>query len=409
MKHKFLGLLTFFTLLSSLLLTGCNNENKNSENTNTLSVSVSAEYMDYIKDIKKDFEKKYNVNVTVIEKDMADQIAALPLDGPAGKGPDVFIGGVENLGHGGHLLELNKIHTTEFKENQWDIDTIDEKIYGVPLTTEALVMFYNKDLVQQAPKTFKDLENIAKDRRFISKYEDGKTTGFLVNWSDFYCSAGLLAGYGGYVFGDDNTNTDDIGINNKGSIEGIEYAMDWYNKWPSGMLDNKTAGNFLNQAFIDKNTAVVINGPWAVNDYKDAGINLGIAPIPKLNNGKEYKPFISGKNWVVSAYTKVPDLAKSWVEYATNEENAYKLYKVNGEAPANQNALQKVIDEGDLVVDSIAHEQEVGVPIPIIREMTEVYPICESLMYDAVKENNAKKAADGVVNSLKDIIKQKYH
>lgn len=410
MKHKFLATLACTTLMGSLFLTGCGSKQKDAESKDdTLKVSVSAEYVNYIKDIKTKFEKQHHVKVTVIEKDMADQIDALPLDGPAGKGPDVFIGGVEDLGHGGHLLELNKMHAKEFKKNQWDIDTIKGKVYGVPLTTEALMMFYNKDLVSEAPKTFQDLEKIASDSRYMSKYEEGKTTGFLVNWGDFYNSAGLLAGYGGYVFGKDNTDPKNIGINSPDSIKGIEYAMQWYQKWPSSMLDNTTTvGNFVNQAFIDKNAAVVINGPWAVNDYKDAGINLGIAPIPKLDNGQDYKPFISGKNWVVSAYTKVPKLAKEWVNYATNAENAYKLYKVNGEAPANQKALQKVIAENDPVVSTIDYEQKVGIPVPIIREMTEVYPVCESLMYDAVKENNAKKAADKAVKSLKDILEQKY-
>lgn len=407
MKTKHLSLLSFSIIFSSLFLAGCGSSSSKISD-DTLTVSVSAEYIDYINDIKKNFEKENNANVVVVEKDMADQITALPLDGPAGIGPDVFIGGVENLGHGGHLLELNKIHTDEFEDNQWNIDTIDGKVYGVPLTTESLVMFYNKDLIEKVPETFKDLENIANDSGFMSKYEKGKTTGFLINWTDFYYSAGLLAGYGGYVFGNENTDASEIGINNAGSIEGIEYAMTWYEKWPSGMLDNTTAGNFINQAFIDGNAGVVINGPWAVNDYKEAGIDLGIAPIPKLNNGEEYKPFISGKNWVISAYSKAPELAKKWVEYATNADNGYKLYKVNGEAPANQKSLQKVISENDLLVDSINYGQKVGVPIPIIREMTEVYPMCESLMYDAVKSKNAKKAADDIAASLKEIISQKY-
>ena len=172
MKHKFLATLACTTLMGSLFLTGCGSKQKDAESKDdTLKVSVSAEYVNYIKDIKTKFEKQHHVKVTVIEKDMADQIDALPLDGPAGKGPDVFIGGVEDLGHGGHLLELNKMHAKEFKKNQWDIDTIKGKVYGVPLTTEALMMFYNKDLVSEAPKTFQDLEKIASDSRYMSKYE----------------------------------------------------------------------------------------------------------------------------------------------------------------------------------------------------------------------------------------------
>ena len=36
------------------------------------------------------------------------------------------------------------------------------KVYGAPAVIETLVLYYNKDLVSEAPKTFGDLENLAK-------------------------------------------------------------------------------------------------------------------------------------------------------------------------------------------------------------------------------------------------------
>ena len=50
----------------------------------------------------------------------------------------------------------------------------------------------------------------------------------------------MIAGYGGYVFGDDGTDPSDIGLNNAGAVEGISYATDWFqNVWPKGMQDIK--------------------------------------------------------------------------------------------------------------------------------------------------------------------------
>ena len=39
-------------------------------------------------------------------------------------------------------------------------------------------MYYNKDLVKEAPKTFADLENLAKDSKYAFAGEDGKTSAF---------------------------------------------------------------------------------------------------------------------------------------------------------------------------------------------------------------------------------------
>src|SRR5699024_1299162 len=116
--------------------------------------------------------------------------------------------------------------------------TMDGQIYGAPTVIEALVMFYNTELLDAAPETFEELEAISQDERFAFEGEEGRNVGFLTNWVDFYMTYGLLAGYGGYVFGEDGTNTEDIGLNSEGAIEAIEYATNWYqNTWPQGMLD----------------------------------------------------------------------------------------------------------------------------------------------------------------------------
>lgn len=68
-------------------------------------------YADYVNSIKGDFEKKNNCTVKVVKKPMFDQLEALPLDGPAGKAPDVMLASYDRiggLGQQGHLLKLSK-------------------------------------------------------------------------------------------------------------------------------------------------------------------------------------------------------------------------------------------------------------------------------------------------------------
>jgi len=77
-------------------------------------------------------------------------------------------------------------------------------------------------LIKEAPKTFADLENLAKDSKYAFAGEDGKTTAFLADWTNFYYAYGLLAGNGAYVFGDNGKNPKDIGLANDGAIAGIE-------------------------------------------------------------------------------------------------------------------------------------------------------------------------------------------
>ena len=67
----------------------------------------------------------------------------------------------------------------------------------------------------------------------------------LADWTNFYYAYGLLAGNGGYVFGQNGKDPKDIGLANDGAIKGIEYAKSWYEKWPKGMQDTEGAGNLI--------------------------------------------------------------------------------------------------------------------------------------------------------------------
>jgi len=320
---KVLKKLFVLTLIFSITfaLSACGGKKETNDNSSsdsggkkTLTVSVEEKYADYINSIKGDFEKQNDVTVKIVKKPMFEQLEALPLDGPAGKAPDVMLAPYDRiggLGQQGNLLELSKEDVSAFDEKDQQQVTMDNKYYGVPFAIETLVLYYNKDLISSPPQTFSDLEELAKDSKYAFESESGKNTGFLAKWTDFYFSYGLLAGYGGYVFGDNGTNTKDIGLNNEGSVEAITYATHWFQDiWPKGMKDVKSSGDFVTEVFTKGNAAAIIDGPWSAENFKKANLNFGIAPIPTLPNGNEYQPFAGGKGWVASNYTNEPELAK---------------------------------------------------------------------------------------------------
>ncbi|MFX3960322.1 sugar ABC transporter substrate-binding protein, partial [Streptococcus suis] len=77
---------------------------------------------------------------------------------------------------------------------------------------ETLVLYYNKDLLTEPPKTFAELETLAKDSKYAFEVEAGKTTAFLADLTNFYYTYGLLACYCVYVFGENGTDPKDIGL-----------------------------------------------------------------------------------------------------------------------------------------------------------------------------------------------------
>lgn len=398
-------------------LAACGNGNSSAEGEaeegKTLTVSVDSGYKDYINEIKDTFEKENDVKIKLVEKDMFDQLESLALDGPAGKGPDVMMAAYDRigaLGQQGHLAEVKLGNESAYDETDKAQVTYDGKIYGEPAVIETLVLYYNKDLVDTAPATFKDLENLSKDSRFAFESEAGKNTGFLAKWTDFYYSYGLIAGYGGYVFGDDGTDPSDIGLNNAGAVEGISYATDWFqNVWPKGMQDIKSAGDFASQQFMSNKTAAIIDGPWQAQTYKENNINYGVAKIPTLNNGQPYQPFGGGKGWVVSNYAKNKDLSQKWLDYVTNQDNQEKFFEMVNEIPANQQARETAKAKNDELTTAVIEQYETAQAMPNIPEMGEVWTGAENLMFDAASGSKTpKESADEAVKTISEAIEQKY-
>ena len=336
---------------AGFLLAACsNNSSGSSEASKEINVYVDKGYKSYVEEAAKAFEKENGVKINIKTGDALGGLDNLSLDNQSKKAPDVMMAPydrVGGLGSDGQLAEvtLNKdSHTDKTTEA---LVTNGGKVYGAPAVIETLVLYYNKDLVSEAPKTFGDLENLAKDSKYDFASEPGKTTAFLADWTNFYYTYGLLSGNGGYVFGKDGTDPKDIGLNNQGSIDGIEYAKTWYAKWPKGLQDTKAAANFIQTQFQEGKTAAIIDGPWKAASLKEAKVNYGVATIPTLPNGKQYSAFGGGKAWVIPAGAKNLDGAQKFIDFLTSTDQQKALFDKTNEVPANTEARKYAVSKND--------------------------------------------------------------
>lgn len=394
-------------------LAACGNKSSDAASAKkTITISVDKGYKNYINDIKGKFEKDNNVKVVVKTKDALSTLDALKLDGPAGKAPDVMMAPFDRvgvLGKQGQLANV-KLVSGRYDSNAKKLVTLNGKQYGEPAVIETLVAYYNKDLISQAPKTFKDLEAISKDSKYAYANDKTKNVGFLCQWTNFYNAYGLIKGYGGYVFGSNNTNPKKIGLNNAGAVEGLTYITNWFTKvWPKGMQSTTSNENFITDQFTSGKTAVVIDGPWMAATYKKAKVNYGVSTIPTLDNGKKYQAFGGGKAWVISKYTKNKALSQKFIDYLTNDKNQEKFYKDIQEIPANSNARKYVVKHGTELSKAVINQFEDAEPMPNLPEMAEVWTGAENLVVNAASgKQTPKQAADAAVKQIKQSIEQKY-
>ena len=414
-----LNLLKSVALLaaSTAVLAACSNSSSSSSSDSAeagkeLTIYVDGQYENYINEAKAAFEEENGVTVTVKTGDALTGLDNLSLDNQSGSAPDVMMAPydrVGSLGSEGQLSELTLADTSKTDDTTKALVSNGGKVYGSPAVIETLVLYYNKDLLSEAPKTFADLEKLAEDSKYAFEGEDGKTTAFLADWTNFYYTYGLLGGYGGYVFGANGTDPKDIGLANDGAIKAIEYAKTWYEKWPQGLQDSSAANNLINTQFTDGKAAAIIEGPWKAASYKDAGLNFGVATIPTLADGKAYSAFGGGKAWVIPAGSKNPDLAQKFVDHLTSTEQQKAFYDATNEVPANTEAREYAVSKNDELTTAVINQFASAQPMPNISEMSTVWEPAANMLFEAASgAKDAKTAATDAVKLIEDTIAQKY-
>ena len=405
--------------LASLLLVACGSKtadkaaDTSSSEAKEITFYVEDQYKAYAEKVAAAYEKESGTKVNIKSGDQLGGLDKLSLDNQSGQAADVMMAPydrVGSLGTDGQLSEVKLSDGAKTDDKTKSLVTAaDGKVYGAPAVIESLVMYYNKDLLKEAPKTFAELEELAKDSKYAFAGEDGKTTAFLADWTNFYYAYGLLAGNGGYVFGQNGKDAKDIGLANDGSITGINYAKSWYEKWPKGMQDTEGAGNLIQTQFQEGKTAAIIDGPWKAQAFKDAKVNYGVATIPTLPNGKEYAAFGGGKAWIIPSSTKNLEAAQKFVDFLVSTEQQKAFYDATNEIPANTEARSYAEGKNDELTTAVIKQFKNAQPMPNISQMSAVWEPAANMLFDSVSgKKDAKTAANDAVTLIKETIKQKF-
>lgn len=123
-----------------------------------LTVWEAKEQVEYMKQLAADFEKEYGVPVKVEEMAGGDQGTRLATDGPSKLAADVLTLPHDQIGQAvkAGLLLPNDVFEEETKstmvETAIQASTYDGILYGYPKSVETYALFYNKDLISEAPK-----------------------------------------------------------------------------------------------------------------------------------------------------------------------------------------------------------------------------------------------------------------
>lgn len=346
-----------------------------------------------------EFTKKTGIEVKVEHPEDApgkfSQAAA------AGKGPDVWIWPHDRIGEwitGGLLESVNpgKAIKEGIDPLAWKAFTTNGKIWGYPISIEAVALIYNKDLVPTPPKSFDDI--LVLDKKL---QKNGKRA-ILWDFTNTYFTWGLLAANGGYAFKqkpDGSYDASDVGVNNAGAIKGVETLKGLIK---AGAMPKSASYSDMEAAMVQGDVAMMINGPWAWGNLREKKINFGVAPIPAVGT-KSGAPFVGVLGAMVNKSSQNKDLAIEFIENYMLTVSGLKQIDADKPlgVPANKALYQEM--KGNPLIQATMASAKAGAPMPSNPEMGKFWSAMASALQNITQDrepvkDGLDKAADRIKN-----------
>ncbi|HBK59660.1 MAG TPA: hypothetical protein DDZ84_02560 [Firmicutes bacterium] len=350
-----------------------------------------------------EWSKKSGIPVQVEAISVLETANKVQLAGPVGKGPDVFcclsgqLGMLVTTGTAAPI-DASLLDLSQFMKVSLEGATQDGKLYGVPYDISSVGLIYNKKIWPQPPATMDEV--IAKSRKLKAKGQFG----LLWPLENFYFTYAIMAGYGGDVFAPtaDGWNPEDIGLANEGSVKALKLVKTLRDEGliPVG-TDHVVAPGMLNEG----KAAAIIDGSWTLASVQQAGIDYGVAPIPKLDNGKYPAPFVSLKWWHVSSYSKRKAEATQFIAALTTKDAMYKSFKNAEGIPPRMDVLDMPDVKSKPEVAGYGAQANYGSLLPDIPEMNVVWVPMNNAIEIALRgDRTVQEALADAVNIIKQSI-----
>lgn len=338
-----------------------------------------------------EYTKQTGIPVTVEPVSVLETANKVQLAGPMGKGPDVFCclsGQLGMLVTTGSVAAIDRkaIDASKFMQVGLDAATSGGILYGIPYDISSVALIYNKKIWPTVPTTMDEL--MAKSRELKKK----GMFGVLWPLENYYFTYSIMAGYGGYVFGQTGGtwNPKDIGLANAGSVKAIRLVKTLRDE---GLIPVGTDHVTAPALFTEGKAAAIIDGSWALGGIKQAGIDYGVAPMPKLDNGKYPSPFVSLKWWHISSYSRRQSDAAKLIAFLTTKDAMYRSFKADEGIPTRLDVLEMPDVKASPEVVGYAAQANYGSVLPDIPEMNQVWVPMNNAIEIALRGDKTVEAA----------------
>lgn len=363
---KKVKLVSFILLMFMIpFITACSSGNESADDGKVrirFATWEVAESVDFQQKMVDEFNKNNDKIEVVLEAYGSDYDTKISAGMGAKDAPDVmymwnypqYVDGLEPLDS--YIEEMGEEYKDNFYESLWSYNSIDGKIYGIPVGYTSHVVYYNKDLFDEkgieyptSGWTWDDFQEIA--RQITDEAND--TIGFVFPGKPDPYDFEMFLWSNGTAYVDEHGSLE----GNINSPESIEVFETFQNMLKEGIaITSERSGE------TEMKTGKVglwINGAWYLSSLEKAGINFGVVELPRFND-KESVSVLSSSGLSISANSKHKEEAFEFIKYWTGEE--LNKARIGSELPVLKSVVadEKLQEDEKLSVFYNMLEQSVG-------------------------------------------------
>jgi multiple sugar transport system substrate-binding protein len=231
--------------------------------------------------------------------------------------------------------------------------------FGLPRDLNVVALYFNKKMFDTAgipyPDASWDWAKLTAVAKQLTLRSGGKTTqwGFYTETTDMenYWSELVWQNGGDIISADHKTSL----VGSDEAAGGMQFLQDLI--WKDKVMPDASITDALGDAFEQGQAAMEANGSWLVATHQAAGLDFGIAPLPKGPAGQATS--INPTGAVVYKGTKNPDAAWAFVKYLASPAAQTQLMQLKASLPANKSVLSgpfaTSFTDAKVLADAIAY------------------------------------------------------
>lgn len=234
-----------------------------------------------------------------------------------------------------------------------------------------LAFVYNKALMPEPPETTDEMIAMLRELT-IDTDGDGKVDqyGLTWNYTEPFFFMPFLTGYDGWMMdaaGNPTLETEPV-------VKAIQFILDLRDKY--GVIPRESDYNIAETLFKEGRAAAIINGPWSWAGYGEAGVDYGLARIPRMSEtGKWSAPLVASKGYSVNvnvAEEKMPFI-RQVLTFLTDAEMQASMAQHISSIPTIEGVRADSVIQGNAILRASLWQVEVGIPMPIEPQMRQIW------------------------------------